>query len=153
MDMRALERDLVRFRSAIDAYVHATPHRFLKGFPNQACKTVSMLTARFLRESGRGDAELVANGNRSRKRSARDTHAWLCLEGYLIDLTADQFEGEARTVLVVPDGTSRLHRTFRGQRRFAWDAYMRFNSAYQDEHDEMYAGIMRCLVNEPASRG
>lgn len=65
MNMRDLERDLIRLRSAIEQNVQRTPRRFLERFPHQTCKTVSLLTARFLRESGWGQPQLVANGDRA----------------------------------------------------------------------------------------
>jgi hypothetical protein len=148
LDIKEMERDLLRFRSAIEAYVQGTPHPFLHGFPLGKCKTISMLTARFLRERGWGDSELVANGNRSRKRSVRDTHAWLYLHGYTIDLTADQFSGGHRGVILVPEGASSLHRSFRGQHRYSWDDYMHFNDEYQRAHDEMYSGIIEALQDD-----
>jgi hypothetical protein len=145
MNNAGLHRDLSAFRAAIERYVSGTPHPLLCRFPDQTCKTVSMLTARFLRERGWGDALLVANGNRSRKATEPDIHAWLNLNAYTIDLTADQYTGELRPVIVVPEDNSKFHKSFRGQCRYPWNEYMRFNPEYQSEHDEMYAGIMACM--------
>lgn len=71
----------------------------LKGFPLGACGDASYLLAKYLESNGCGPFEYVQG-----KRDIDGyTHAWLEINGVIVDITADQFDGQENTVLVITD--------------------------------------------------
>lgn len=65
----------------------------LHNFPSGACGDASLLLAQFLNDSGLG-AALYVWGLRGRY-----SHAWLELDGLIVDITADQFAGDPEAML------------------------------------------------------
>ncbi len=71
----------------------------LQDFPHGSCGDASYLLAKYLEEQGCGKFEYVLG-----KRIADlYSHAWLEQKGIIIDITADQFEGQNCSVLVTSD--------------------------------------------------
>jgi hypothetical protein len=125
------------FRRAAEDHAKNASDGFLRRFPRGTCKAASMLLARYLNESGFGEAELVANGDRGNEQ-AWETHAWLHLNGLLIDITADQF-GEPPVIVT---DVSPFHDGFRGQQRYPYANYMRFNPEYEQDHLVIYRDVV-----------
>lgn len=83
-----------RFRTAIEN----TPKKDLSIgffiFPKAACSDTSTLLGIALREANLGEFQFI-NG-----RSETHSHAWLELNGIVVDITADQFDAKLPSVYV-----------------------------------------------------
>ena len=111
-----------RFRRSIEA-CRATLPIWLQDFPNGACLDASLLLGHHLKRTGIGNPTYV------RGAKDRQTHAWLEMDGVIIDITADQFDDSSTGVMVTTDPT--WHSQFEAQSRRAegLDQYDDFNSA------------------------
>jgi hypothetical protein len=80
-----------RFRSAADEVVDAggAPGH-MSGFPRGCCGAMSDMLGEYLNSSGIG-VFLYVRANREMA-----SHAWVELDGIIIDITADQFQGRQR---------------------------------------------------------
>lgn len=116
---KVLEREARCFRSALEEYLRQHPEvnlstnvfNPLRGrFPTDCCKATSFLFGHHLSKLVDRKEIKYVWGQR-----ADGDHGWLQHNGYIVDLTADQFDGEDRSVIVVPEGTSPLHQTFEPQ--------------------------------------
>jgi len=87
--------------------------RKFAAFPKSCCGHASILLALYLRENGFTDVQYVYNGSRGLKID--DSHAWLEVDGIVVDITADQFPDNANTVIVTEDHS--WHSRFYGQQR------------------------------------
>lgn len=71
----------------------------LNKFPLGACGDASYLLAKYLESNGCGSFEYV--------KGARDmddySHVWLEKNGLIVDITADQYDGQENSVLVTTD--------------------------------------------------
>jgi hypothetical protein len=85
-----------RFRTALET---ADSLRLLglRSFPKAACGDASRLLAQYLRDRGFGEWAIVSAWRDGLSRS----HAWLEQDGWLIDITADQFDDGLEPVTVV----------------------------------------------------
>jgi hypothetical protein len=111
-----LQQRATQFRLALEEYLRQHPDVNLSTnifnptrahFPHDCCKSTSWLFGHYLSQSvPKSELEYVWG-----KRSDGD-HGWLQHNGYIIDLTADQFEGEDRKAIVERVGNSPLHLTF-----------------------------------------
>jgi hypothetical protein len=79
----------------------------LRDFPRGACGDASLLLGKYLQVQRCGLAHYVL-GER-----AGLPHAWLQLHGFIVDITADQFEDQSASVIVSTD--SSWHRSFNGK--------------------------------------
>jgi hypothetical protein len=90
------------FRRAIEESDVSSDIGFKK-FPRGACGDASLLLSEFLRRHGFQDIDYVSGW--ARKDSLpQGAHAWLELDGMIVDITADQFPARpAPPVLVTTD--------------------------------------------------
>lgn len=79
----------------------------LRDFPRGACADASLLLAKYLQVNKSGSSLFVL-GERRRQR-----HAWLQLEEFIIDITADQFDDRDEGVMVTRE--SSWHSSFDGK--------------------------------------
>jgi hypothetical protein len=93
------------------------------GFPHNYCNGASDVLGLYLINDLKiGPVEIVANGARPRSvldddgYPIEDAHLWLEVDGYIVDITADQFDDRVETVIVTTDRT--WHDQFKGQARF-----------------------------------
>jgi hypothetical protein len=97
-----------RFRLAI---LRSTPSTCrlatLQEFPRGACRDASLLLAKYLQVNNCGSSFYVLG-----ERQGHD-HAWLQLDAFIIDITADQFEDQDASVIVSSD--SSWHASFNGK--------------------------------------
>lgn len=97
-----------RFRLAILRSVGTTNFLVtLREFPRGACGDASLLLAKYLQVNNCGQSFYVL-GERHGQH-----HAWLQLEEYIIDITADQFDDQDAGVIVTTD--SPWHASFNGK--------------------------------------
>lgn len=118
----SLRKLATRFRGAIEACRTRLPIG-LQNFPIGACRDASLLLGQHLKQSGVGSPTYVSGTKEGR------THAWLEMDGIIIDITADQFGDAAKPVIVTTDAT--WHSQFEVQSRSSegLDEYDDFNSA------------------------
>lgn len=116
-------------------------------FPKGYCQLASKLLAKFLVEAVNiSQIKGMANGKRplppknARKSGPTyETHFWLEYQGYVIDITADQFDDFHDPIFVSKD--RRWHEQFLGQSRVNQDTLLNLN----EEAAEWYQGIMALL--------
>jgi hypothetical protein len=96
-----------RFRTAIDKCDKNKLSDNLKKFPIGSCSAASYLLAQFLKNEF-GTFDLLHS---ERHVPKFQTHAWLQKDNLIIDITADQFDGQNQTVSVV--SSSEWHNTFK----------------------------------------
>lgn len=101
-DMRRnlLLHDVRRFRDAIEACHRDLDPVVFSRFPRGCCGDVAQLLAAYLRDRGHGAFTYVC-GSRPDGGDIL-THAWLEGDGFIIDITGDQF-AEGAAVRVTPD--------------------------------------------------
>ena len=97
-----------RFRLAI---LRSTPSTCrlatVQDFPRGACRDASLLLAKYLQVNNCGSSFFVLG-----ERQGQD-HAWLQLQEFIIDITADQFADQDAAVIVSSD--SSWHSSFNGK--------------------------------------
>ena len=74
------------------------------------------------------------------------SHGWLQFGNLFVDITADQFQSENRSVIVTLDPT--FYKQFEPHFHFEYDSYMRFNDHYKIEPDSIYESIKGLIKNE-----
>lgn len=79
----------------------------LRDFPTGACGDASLLLAKYLQEKRCGLAHYVLGERRGHR------HAWLQLQEFVIDITADQFDDQRAGIIVSLD--SSWHASFHGE--------------------------------------
>lgn len=87
----------VRFRAAI---MKSDPEILivtLRNFPRGACGDATLLLAKYLEENECNNFEYICG------KKEQQTHAWLERNGFIIDITADQFNNQNRPVFVSMD--------------------------------------------------
>ena len=88
-----------QFRRAIKKSREDLPE-CMRRFPHGACLDTSTLLAAYLEDNGCGEFELLAV---RWPNNDLGTHAWLEKGGWIVDITADQFNDVEKAVLVTQD--------------------------------------------------
>lgn len=98
----------------------------LESFPHGNCGDTSELLQKYLHYKGYSDVEYV-NG----QHGGMQTHAWLEVDGLIIDITADQFEEIDDAVMFTRDRS--FHKRFKvlEQRKCDFGTYSRLAAAYR----------------------
>lgn len=97
-----------RFRLAIVRSDPATSRlSTLRDFPRGACRDASLLLAKYLQVKNCGRSLYVLGERHGHG------HAWLQLQEFIIDITADQFEDQEAGVIVSTE--SSWHSSFNGK--------------------------------------
>lgn len=99
-----LVEECTKFRAAIEECKYNIGIDWFKHFPLGCCQDTSLILAKYLHAKGFG-ISYVVSGWRGRK-----SHAWLELDGVIIDITADQFEEVSEKVIVTKK--SKFHNSF-----------------------------------------
>ena len=93
------------------------------GFPHNYCNGASdVLGLYFINNLKIGPVEIVAGGLRRHPeldefgKQKEQSHLWLEVEDYIVDITADQFNDCDQAVIVTKDRS--WHDQFKGQKRF-----------------------------------
>lgn len=82
------------FRDQIIKNDKIKENSIFREFPNGCCADASLILAKFLEQKGFGICKYV------RGQKGIPTHAWLENEGFIIDITADQFDEIDEMVIV-----------------------------------------------------
>ena len=106
MQQRTLEELVMEFRRAIQSLVD---EGFWFGicindrFPRGACDDSSMLLAAYLTDNGFPGALRISGSKGSWAEDDFESHAWLQLNGRLIDITGSQFEGYNQPEILIAE--------------------------------------------------
>lgn len=87
------------FRDAIERADRSCLGITLANFPRGSCGDASLLLGHFLKEHGFTEVTYVL-GERGHAGADWTSHAWLRVEGYIVDITADQFSEVDQRVIV-----------------------------------------------------
>lgn len=117
LDTHALIRAVASaVRSAIDRIPNEKRPVTFKNFPRGSCgDTALVLGTYFAVDCKISGFQYVSGVQGSVPEGTWTTHAWLERDGLVVDITADQFSDECRSVIVESD--SILHSSFRDIRR------------------------------------
>ncbi len=110
----------------------------LKNFPKHCCIDASEFLAKYLHEQlgiPKGDIAFSVNGEHG-----TDSHAWLEVCRIIIDITADQFDGQSSPVIVTTDRS--WHDRFEGPVQEPFSTVMGFNDHFKNEFDEFYKKLL-----------
>jgi hypothetical protein len=128
-----------RYRIAILACDLKKLYVTLQHFPCGACGDASYLLAKYLDSNGCGPFDYV-QGERS---TDGHSHAWLEKEGLIVDITADQFDGQEISVIVTTDRS--WHSQFQETERDVAD-FEKFDQHTVSNLNQSYALIMEKLI-------
>lgn len=95
-----------QFRTAIEQSRLKLPE-CMRRFPRGACLDASTLLAAYLADNACGEFELHAA---RWPKDGLSSHAWLEKDGWIVDITADQFPSIEESVIMTPD--HRWHNRF-----------------------------------------
>jgi hypothetical protein len=105
-DVQELTRIVHRMRSVLESLA-PNPWPGFKEFPKESCTVACRLLALYLLECGLGPVACVSGRRPDGKPGG---HLWLRKNGLILDITADQFEGEVnRPVTVAVESESDWH--------------------------------------------
>jgi hypothetical protein len=131
-----------RFREALLACPKDTLPPYLRKklerFPAECCDFASMLLAHFLRDQGLRGIERVF-GNHD-----NETHVWLEVDGFIVDITPSQFRSVDEPVIVVESTKPAWHSKFDVQSR--QPACPR--EAVKEEVEQAYAAIKNLMEKD-----
>lgn len=118
MNNSELHQKASAFRGELDQYYDRNPGvnhstNFMdpaRGrFPLDHCKAAAIMFGEYLINHVGVDSDLVSYAWGERDN---ESHGWLIYDGWIVDLTADQFNDEKRSVIVAPAEDSEWHQSF-----------------------------------------
>jgi hypothetical protein len=112
-----------------------------ESFPCGSCGDASLLLAHFLGEHGFADVTYVL-GERGQVNVDWTSHAWLRVDGFIVDITADQFPDMDQRVIVARD--SPWHDTFEIEDEHVGD-FTIYDAATVANLGRIYAVIIAAL--------
>jgi len=102
-----------KFRSAIEVNKEKLGIEWFSRFPRGCCGDTSLILAKYLDEKRFGVAYYVPG------MLGPQSHGWLELDGWIIDITADQFDSIEDKILVVQK--SYLHEKFKYVKKYSYN--------------------------------
>ena len=87
MDEKSIREVACDLRKVLEEIAHEPCDVQFYEFPKGACGPASELVCRYFREVLRLDAKYI-----SADRSDECSHAWVSVSGFIVDITADQFD-------------------------------------------------------------
>ena len=109
MNLVQITKEAKKARGVFDRYSTEISENYFGSFPKGACGNASSFLGYWL---GLENLEYVSG-----ERDGGISHAWLEINGYIIDITGDQFDAEYLPVYVSKDRT--FHDSFEDQRRYS----------------------------------
>ncbi|WP_426357409.1 hypothetical protein ACPUVO_13195 [Pseudocolwellia sp. HL-MZ19] len=131
---------LLAFREAL-FNIPSNEYKFtpFSSFPKGCCEFTSYLLAKYLSEELKINDVMLVHGENRYKLSLR--HVWLIIDGYNIDLTADQFSSTKQTVFC--ERNSIWHKRFR-----IYDSYqpnIKFNHFHEEYSEQLLSDYRRVV--------
>lgn len=97
LNLERVRKLAVAFRQAIEKCRSELDYVPFRHFPHGSCGDTCDLLGKFFEQKGVGGWEYVSG------RLAQQTHAWLEKDGWIVDITADQFSDAPAVVIVTSD--------------------------------------------------
>lgn len=154
----SIQRELLRlatqFRRAMqqsDNVPEGLRARF-RLFPKDMCEFASNLLGRYLTGEGIADVRYVCGSRRLRARHNDQRHAWLEVQGFIIDITADQFPDGIGPIVVTGDRS--WHSRFRIFESRDATNLTDYPVAARKQYDELFRRVVvpaLCHVVKPDS--
>jgi hypothetical protein len=95
-----------RFRSALESHGLELLPELCEPFPSGWCGDAAPLLSQYLTDSGLGDFDYVCGETQEvDPAESPQSHAWLEQDGFIIDITADQFPEIGEAVMITRDRT------------------------------------------------
>lgn len=116
----------------------------LQNFPKQACELASLLLAHYLRDQGFTSIQSVF-GYLNDERDKDKSHVWLEVDGFIVDITPNQFPGIVDPIIVSESAAQSWHSCFHVERREPACAPL----AVRAEYKKAYSEIRRWLESGP----
>lgn len=102
-----------KFRGAIELAPPAALGITFERFPRGACGGATPLLGTYLLELGEEAFDYVLGERpRSNGQPGMESHAWLCRNDIVIDITADQFQEALEMPVIVAPAPTPFHQTF-----------------------------------------
>ncbi len=138
----------LQFRRAIEQVgPRDTVFAAMKSFPKGCCKDTSFLLARILNLRYGVHESRYVYGTRAAESLEWYTHGWLETAGYILDVTADQFEEVSEKVMVTPIGESEFHDSWSGQCSSAYPRFWSFNDEAGPQFEETLELLMAAMAS------
>lgn len=140
-----------RFRSALESHDLELLPELCEPFPSGWCGDAAPLLSQYLTDSGLGDFDYVCGETQEvDPAESPQSHAWLEQDGFIIDITADQFPEIGEAVMITRDRT--WHSQFIECSRYlaGIDVY---DAGAADRLREAYEGLKRFLNAQPSCQG
>ncbi|MFA0511604.1 MULTISPECIES: hypothetical protein [unclassified Vibrio] len=110
MDIRKIRAALESFDKS-DFHYNTSFYQCLNGFPSGCCGDTSNLLGLFLKNAYGKDSTYISGKGLGNNRE--QSHAWLVCDGYIIDITADQFNSIGYNLdKVIVSTSSDFHESF-----------------------------------------
>lgn len=139
-------RDLLEaaatFRSAIERVANSLGDFEFRDFPRGSCKASSLIFARFLNARWGLESVLVTGHRGTPSDPSWATHAWLEVNGTIVDLTADQFLDAPGPVVV--SSQSEWHLRFNARKRYPASTHEYHQEALA-RFERQYAAVIAAL--------
>jgi hypothetical protein len=149
----SIKRELLRlateFRHAIqrsDNVPEALRSRF-QSYPKDMCEYASNLLGRYLTGEGFENVRYVCGSRRLIARHNDQRHAWLEAQGFIIDITADQFPDGIGPIVVTDDRT--WHSRFRIFESRDATNLKDYPVAAQRQYDVLFRRVTRKIAPRP----
>lgn len=144
MDMNAIFEASAEFRQVVEEH-YSSLGLAPRSFPRGTCGDMSYMLGAYLHDQGLGVFEYIGGERGLAINDTWNTHAWLCGDGVIVDITADQFEDVDEPVIVTRK--SKWHEEFRTE-----SGGQIFSEALKDSLVRPYGKIMRALVERANKR-
>lgn len=130
------------FRRAIEDGAPLAHDIVFERFPAGSCGDAALLLGRFLRERGARDICYVLGRRPSGENWG--SHAWLKVDGLIVDITADQFDEVEAPVIVA--AASAWHAAWEIDRDRLPGDYRKYDEHTVAHLDALYARLMDCMI-------
>jgi hypothetical protein len=107
MDIEFVRSQVIKARKILEEFGTDIDPIFFRNFPNGCCGNTSDLLGQILSNQGVVGLKYVYG------MRGKASHAWLELNGQIIDITSDQFEDGCGAVFFAPE--SEFHKSFKNQ--------------------------------------
>jgi hypothetical protein len=103
LDMASIQHYCINIRNAI-LFIKDKSAQF-RDFPKGCCRDITLISSLYLEENGCSGITYCSR----EFTSLLSSHAWLEYKGFIVDLTADQFNNEFPGILIIPVNEAGLH--------------------------------------------
>ena len=147
-----------KFRTAMEKTTFSDPE--LKSFPRGACGPTTILLSQFLMEHGIKGMTYYCGLHLLIKENKTQSHAWIDLDGLIIDITGDQFKDKAEygffDIPVYVGQMDQFHSLFHEMQTHPLRGYMDYDESTKARYSIEYKKVlytMATLNKEKESEG